>query len=84
MHSFCNFDDLLFAHAEVLHPVPTVDLNAQPLQDGLGVVVHPIPVHEAESYGFIAEEDVLADTEMWHECKLLVDDGDARGLRILR
>ena len=60
----------------------TIDL--EPGEQRARLVVHRLPVEQAEAAAFAAEADVLGDRAIGDEIDLLIDRADALGLRVLR
>ncbi len=78
-----DLDDLLVGDREALGWAIGVDAHAEPEEHGLDLSAHGLSVDAAESAdGLAAHEDVLRDGKVGEEGRLLVDDGDARRLRL--
>ncbi len=80
-----DLDDLLVGDGQTERRAARVDVYAQPLEEGARLAVHAGPVDPpAAAEGHPAHEDVLGDRQVGEERRLLVDDGDARVLRLGR
>src|SRR5919107_2222495 len=60
-----------------------VHADVDPVEHGLGVLVHPVPVHERAAV-LVAHEDVLRHIEVGEDRRLLVDGCYAGPLRVSR
>ena len=78
-----NFDQLLFAHAQVRDQRVGRFVESHFLQQCFGFDVGRIPVNHTARGLLIAQENVLGDGEQWHQCQLLVDDDDAQGFTVV-
>ena len=80
-----DLDDLLVGDGEALGRAVRVDVHAEPGEERLRLFAHRRAVDAAEAVrGLAAHEDVFGDREVGEERRLLVDDRDARGLRLGR
>ncbi len=78
-----DLDDLLVGDREALGRTVGIDAHAEPEEERLHLTAHRPAVDPAEaSDGLPAHEDVLRDRQVGEERGLLVDDGDARLLRL--
>ena len=78
-----DLDDLLVGDREALGRAVGVDAHAEPGKRRLHLAAHRLAVDPAEAVrGLAAHEDVLRDRQVGEERGLLVDDGDARLLRL--
>ena len=75
---------LLLADGQVAHLLGGIDLDAQLLEELLGLLVHLRVVDEAALHELAADEDVLRNGQVVHHVQLLVNDDDARLLGLLR
>ena len=78
---FRDLDQLLLAHAQVLHRHVRVDVEAHASEQVAAAAPSLAPVDETTGDDLVAEEDVLGDGELGDEGELLVDDDDAGALR---
>ena len=74
---------LLLADGQVAHLLGGIDLDAQLLEELLGLLVHLRVVNDATLHEFAADEDVLRNGQVVHHVQLLVNDDDARLLSLL-
>ena len=78
-----DLDGLLLRDGEAARGRPDVEVDVDPAEDRLRVVVQPLPADERAAV-LVADEDVLGDVEVGEDRGLLVDRGDARTLRLGR
>ena len=78
-----DLDRLLGGNGESAGRHARFEVDVEPGQDRGGVAVHLPPVHDAALVA-MADEDVLGDVQVREDQRLLVDRGDAAGLRVGR
>ena len=81
----CDLDHLLLRNAETADPASDVDIHLQRIDNGLRVAVDVLPV---DARGVFhrkrAEEDVFRNAQLRNKIELLIDDADAKLLRLSR
>jgi hypothetical protein len=84
---FGDFHHLLLGDAEPAHYCPGVDVDLQAVQQGPCLRSHPSPIQDRYDLApleLATQKDVLRHAEKRNEVELLVDCGDAEGLRVPR
>ena len=80
-----DLEDLLVGDREAAGRATRVDRDAEPLEEGGSLGVHPVPVDAARGADRLAtHEDVLGDVEVGEERRLLVDHRHPGGLGLRR
>jgi hypothetical protein len=84
-HGFRDLHHLAARNGQRAHFGLRVDVDRQPLEQGLGALAQPGMVDQAEAVGGLAAyPDVLGHRHAGHQVQLLVDHGDALPERIQR
>ena len=76
---------LLVRHAQIAHQRAGADFHAQIIQYLLRIGVHTLPIHhEAVFHDLPPHEYVFRHGQLFRQVQLLIDDGNAHPLRIVR
>jgi hypothetical protein len=79
-----DLDHLLFGDGEGADDGAGIQLHAQLVEQLPGLPAKLAPTDHLARVRFPADEDILFNREIRHEIELLVDDGDAKILRLAR
>ena len=74
---------LLLTDRQIAHLFRGIDIDAQLIEELLGLGVHLGIIDDGALHEFAADEDVLRNGQVVHHVQLLVNDDDARLLRLL-
>ncbi len=80
-----DLDDLLLGDGEAAHPLLGAETgDAEVVEEGLGVALHPADVNQTAAPRLPAEPDVLGDGALGQQVELLEHRGDAGTLGLER
>src|SRR5207244_12642632 len=80
-----NFHKLLFGHREAIDLGIGRDFGADPLEELRGARVTLLPPYTAQTGGRLeAQRDILRDSELWEQRRLLVNTSDPQLMRSRR